>query len=174
MQLSRIFDLLYKAIAQFPRDDFQGEKVEGHWVTTSTAVFLARVQQLAKGFLRIGLQAGDRVAIISNNRQEWNCVDLALQHVGGISVPMYSNLSVEDMAYIFKDAGITLLFVNNEDIASKSLHALALAGMDSVSVYAFDKVEDMKPFSQLLRGIEPGIDEPLQSTHQAQLASLRA
>ena len=64
-------------------------------------------------------QKDDKVAIISMNRPEWNFVDYGIQQLGAVSVPMYPTITVEDYNYIFKDAGVKVVFVADEELYKK-------------------------------------------------------
>lgn len=67
---------------------------------------------LAAWLVEIGIEPGDRVGLLSENRYEWAVVDLALQLIGGVNVSIYSTLPPGQCAYILQDAEIPLLFVS--------------------------------------------------------------
>ena len=52
--------------------------------------------------MKQGIAAGDKIAIISENRTEWNFADIAIQQIGAISVPMYPTITEDDYAFIFE------------------------------------------------------------------------
>jgi long-chain acyl-CoA synthetase len=72
--------------------------------------------------LDLGVAKGDRVAIISENRPEWVTIDLAVLHVGAVTVAIYPTLSAEETAYILSDSGARVIFVENARELSKVEH----------------------------------------------------
>src|SRR5699024_9186268 len=79
------------------------------------------VHALAAYFIEQGIQAGDRIGLLSENRYEWVVVDLALQLIGAVNVSIYSTLPVSQCAYILKDAGAKLFFVSTGIQLKKAL-----------------------------------------------------
>ena len=100
MELTRLFDLIPYQIEKYNKDIAFGRKEEGVWKTYSSKEAQSIIDELSLGFLAQGIQPGEKVAIISENRPEWNFIDLALQQIGVISVPMYPTITVADYGYI--------------------------------------------------------------------------
>ena len=150
MKLTRAFDFLYHQAANSPREDSLCYKVDGEWKKFSTQEIIDIVNKLSAAFLKLGYKKGDKMAIISPNRPEWNFVELAMQQIGVVSVPMYPTITVEDYEYIFGHAGVKLVFVDGQDIKNKVTKAIAnLEGIDDV--YSFDKLEGGKHWKELLK-----------------------
>lgn len=80
-------------------------KVGGEWVDVSAAEFLAEVSGVAKGLMAAGVEAGDRVALISKTRYEWTLLDYAIWFAGAVTVPIYETSSAEQIAWILEDSG---------------------------------------------------------------------
>ncbi|MBL4708626.1 MAG: AMP-binding protein, partial [Flavobacteriales bacterium] len=83
--LERIFDLHYHQLKNFPKDDALTDKINGVWTPTSTQSMIEQAESLASGLLELGLQVGDKVGLISNNRSEWLITDLAILIAGMIN-----------------------------------------------------------------------------------------
>src|SRR5262245_52985826 len=83
-----------------------------------------QVLALCKTYQKLGLKAGDRVSIMSSTRPEWIMVDLANLCSGIITVPIYQSNIVEDVAFILKDAGVKLVFVEDRPLAERVFHAM--------------------------------------------------
>lgn len=81
------------------------------------------VASLALGLEKLGVQKGDRVALISGNRPEWHVVDFALHHLGAVNVPIYTTLLPPQMAHIMKDSGAKVCVVENQELLTKVLEA---------------------------------------------------
>jgi len=94
-------------------------KVSGNWIGISTEDFIDQVNRVSRGLVAYGVQEGDNVAMASNNRYEWNILDIAIQQTGAIVVPLYPNISEADYKYILNNAGIKLCVVGNEELFGK-------------------------------------------------------
>ncbi|MBM6978873.1 MAG: long-chain fatty acid--CoA ligase [Actinomyces succiniciruminis] len=79
------------------------------WREQDAAAFRARVRQVAAGYIAQGLQAGDRIAIMSHTRYEWMLLDFAAWEAGLVSVPIYETSSPAQARWILTDAGVRLV-----------------------------------------------------------------
>ena len=111
MKPTRLFDIPYRQLEKFPKDDAFTMKIGCVWSKTSTQEFINKSQQLAKGLIALGVQPGDLVGLISPNRLEWNLVDIAIQQAGAMVVPIYPTISASDYEFIFTDAHIKVCFI---------------------------------------------------------------
>ncbi len=75
------------------------------WQDVTAGEFRAEVTGVAKGLLAAGVQAGDRVALLSRTRYEWTLLDYAIWSAGAVSVPIYETSSAEQVAWILQDSG---------------------------------------------------------------------
>ena len=121
MRASRNFDLLLEYAAQCPERSMLAGKKNGQWIEYSAKTCLEIINHLSYGLLHLGFEAGDRAAIISFNRPEWNWADYAVSQLGGISVPMYPTASADDQAYILNDAQVKVLFIEKDEFIQKWL-----------------------------------------------------
>lgn len=97
---------------------------QDEWHSLSTEEFLQSVKCIALGLQEIGMQRGDRVGILANPSTEWTIADLAIMIAGGVSVPLFANISDEHFVYEAKEAELHLLFVEGiEQWAMYDLHA---------------------------------------------------
>ena len=138
MQISRLFDLINYQISTYEKGFPLARKMDGTWKTYSSRDLKKIADNLSLAFLKTGIQKNDKVAIISNNRPEWNFIDLALQQIGAISVPMYPTISSEDYNYIFHHAEVKKIFVGDEDIFHKAKEGSS--DMEA-QIISFDKIE---------------------------------
>lgn len=93
------------AFARKPSTDAEYETIDWDQVSED-------VHTLAAYLIKHGIEAGDRVAILSENRYEWAVVDLALQLVGGINVSLYTSLPPNQCEYILQNSEAELFFVS--------------------------------------------------------------
>jgi long-chain acyl-CoA synthetase len=89
-------------------------KVLGHWSPITWAQARARVDQLAAGLVKLGVRAGDRVALLSENRPEWVLADLATLSVGAADAPIYPTNTARESAYVVHDSGSAVCFVSTQ------------------------------------------------------------
>jgi len=101
-----------EAVARHNKSDTVSEKRGDEWVHISATEFIRRVRHIALGLSDLGIQARDRVALISENRPEWSIVDLAILSVGAIVVPLYTTQSVEQIEFILRDSGARALMIS--------------------------------------------------------------
>lgn len=95
-------------------DAFMWKNESGTWVTASYAEVNSRVNALALGLIDLGLEAGDRVAILGNTRAEWTIADLAAMSAGATVVPIYQTNSPAECQYVLEHSGSRFVVVENE------------------------------------------------------------
>jgi long-chain acyl-CoA synthetase len=138
--LKRIFDLHFHQLNHYPKADSLTAKINGNWTPISTAEFIEQAKAIGAGLLELGLEPGDKVAIISNNRPEWHIVDLGILLAGMINVPIYPTITKEDYDFIMNDAEVKICFVSDREICNK-----VKAVKDKIEtlkkVFAFDEIE---------------------------------
>lgn len=145
MEIKRLFDLLPYQIENYDKEVALSKKENGIWKTFSSRDVKSIVDNLSLAFLTSGIQAGDKVALISNNCPEWNFIDFALQQVGAISVPMYPTITAEDYDYIFNHAEVKMIFVGDEEIYEK---ASKVSG--DRTIYSFQQIPDVNFWEDFL------------------------
>jgi long-chain acyl-CoA synthetase len=120
-------------------EPFLGAKRDGQWQTMDWGTVATQVSELSRGLRALGLQRGDRVAIVSENRPEWAIADLAVMSAGGISVPAYTTNTVDDHLHILSDSGAKMAIVSTERLAKRLIPAVKRA-LDTDTVIAMDPV----------------------------------
>jgi long-chain acyl-CoA synthetase len=85
------------------------------WRDVTASAFLAEVQAVAKGLIAAGIEAGDRVALISKTRYEWTLLDYAIWFAGAVTVPIYETSSAEQVAWILADSGARAVVAEGSD-----------------------------------------------------------
>ena len=96
-------------------------KQKHQWEDLSWQTFGERIIRAAKGLASLGFQAGDRLAILAENRPEWPIIDLACLYLGGVDVPLYLTSTPKDTAYILRDAGVSFIAVSGREQLAKVL-----------------------------------------------------
>ena len=99
-----LVDVLRATVDRGPQRPIFARRTATGFTDVTAAAFAAEVTALAKGFVAAGVQAGDRVAIMSKTRYEWTLVDFALWTAGAVSVPIYETSSAAQIEWIISDA----------------------------------------------------------------------
>jgi len=113
----------------FARANEKGEapflwaKQSGEWRSTSWAESADQVAKLAAALKRLGLERGDRVMLVAENRPEWLISDLAIMAAGCITVPTYITNTERDHQHILDDSGARAVIVSTQKLARTLLPA---------------------------------------------------
>ncbi len=116
---------------------FLAVKKDGVWVKTSWAEAAQQVASVAASLKAIGLNRGDRVMLVSENRPEWCVADLAIMAAGCITVPTYTTNGERDHQHIIEDSGARAVFVSNSKLAQAVMPA-AIRATNAQHMIGFD------------------------------------
>jgi len=146
---TRLFDILPYAAATYPEQKVAlAGKQNGAWRRYSIQEYIEAADSLSFGFIKLGIQKGDKVAIISHNRPEWNMLDMAIMQVGAIAVPIYPTISQEEYRYILNHAEVACLFIE-ENLLYKIVNILPeIASLKNV--FTIGKKDGYKSFTDLI------------------------
>jgi len=98
------------------KTDALSYKIEEAWKHLSGAEVIEKIKNLALGLADLGVKAGDKIAIISENRPEWSLTDLAILSLRAVNVPIYTTQAVEQIRYILEDSGAKMLFISGKKL----------------------------------------------------------
>ncbi len=111
---------LSATIERHARAPVFGQKTRDGWHWQSYGDFGREVLELAAGLAAGGIGAGDRVALISDNRPEWASVAYACHRIGAVVVPMYEAQSADDWRFITREAGAKIIFCAGQNIYERA------------------------------------------------------
>ncbi len=143
-----LFELLEHQQRRHPLDYAFAAKEQGTWKRYSTAQSLDEINQVALGLLAIGLQPGDRIATVSNNRPEWNFLDLGMLQVGGVHVPLYPTITDQDYRYILEHAEVRWVMVSDASLYER-IAPIAREFPHIAGVYTFNPVPGAQHWSEI-------------------------
>ncbi len=146
--ITRVFDMIEHCILKENKSDALASKSNGEWIKLSAVATSEKINQVSAALLRKNIQINDKIAIISNNRPEWNIVDLAAQQIGAITVPMYPTISIEDYAYILNESETKIVFVSDTLILNKVKQAVLLFE-NNIEIYSFDIINEQVNWKEL-------------------------
>jgi long-chain acyl-CoA synthetase len=110
-----LVDVFNRVPVEHKRPDTLNYKSGDRWVAISSDEMLARAKSIAAGLHAIGVQRGDRVALLSESRPEWTLTDAGSIFAGAIDVPIYPTLTPPQVRYILNDSGAAVLFVERRE-----------------------------------------------------------
>ncbi len=155
MEPRRLFDCLDYNLEKKPLSDMLAGKESGQWKTYSTATVKETVDKLSAGLLSHGIGAGDmtpegrdKVAILCKNRPEWIMLDLAVQQIGAILVPIYPTINVNELEFVLSDAQVKMVFVNDEDLFLKTL-SIKERAPSIKDIFTFEHVANAKHWKEV-------------------------
>jgi len=153
---TRLFDFPRYQLSNGPLEVMMTMPNGGNPISYSTAEFVEEMDRVSRGLISMGLEAGDKVALIShNNRCEWNLMDHGTLQAGGIDVPIYPTMTPSDYVYILNHSESRFCFVSN-----KELHDKVQSIIDQVptleAVFTFEKVDGARHWSEV---VEAGRNE---------------
>src|SRR5262245_10982198 len=111
-------DVVRLAASQPDRVAFSRRSLEAGaagWTDVTSAQFPDVVRAVAKGLIAAGVEAGDRVALISKTRYEWTLLDYAIWFAGAVTVPIYETSSAEQVAWILEDSAAKAVVAEGPD-----------------------------------------------------------
>lgn len=147
--VTRLFDFIQYQKDNYPCEVALAGKENGEWVTYSTDEVITLGNKLSRALLSLGVQPGDKIALISNNRPEWNIVDLAVLQIGAINVPIYPTITSSEYEFIFNNAEIKYCFVSDQEIYNK-VNAIFENVPSLNEIFSFDQLEGVKRWTDVM------------------------
>ena len=125
MEIKRVFDLLDNYVEKYPNQQVAlAGKKNGQWVNYSATSYKEHADTLSYALIELGIEKGDKVAMILTNRPEWNMLDMAISQIGAITVPVYPTISEEDYRYILADCDAKMVIIDGLSVMNKVTNIL--------------------------------------------------
>ena len=159
--ITRLFDFPYYQQDKYTSiPDALTTKHNGVWIKTSTQEYIAKANAVSRALLKMNVQKDDKIAIIStNNRTEWNIMDIGVLQTGAQTVPIYPTISEDDYEYILNHSGAIYCFVSDAEVLRK-VNLIRNKIPNVKEVYSFNEIEGCKNWNELLI---QGVDTANQS-----------
>ncbi len=155
MNIERLFDIPAHQLKTLPLQAALSGKENGEWVSYSTEQVIAEANAVSLGLLALGIQPGDKVATIANNRPEWNFTDIGILQIGAIHVPIYPTITDEDYSYILNHAEVKVIFISSQELFDRiSKIAANIASVQHI--FTYNQVKGAKHWSELKKAGESG------------------
>ena len=149
--INRLFDFPYYQQEKYISiPDALTTKQNGVWIKTSTEEYIAKANAISRALLRLGVKKEDKIAIIStNNRTEWNIMDIGILQTGAQTVPIYPTITEDDYEYILNHSGAMYCFVSDVEVFRK-VNLIRNKVAQLKEVYSFNEIEGCKNWNELL------------------------
>lgn len=150
MKPTRLFDLLERFKYKYPyKKDVFAAKENGSWRKYSTNDYIDYSNWFSYGLLFHGFKKGDKIVTVSNNRPEWNFVDMGMNQVGGVHVPIYPTISDDEYIHILNHSKAKYVIVSSEELYNR-IKPIVDKVETVDEIYTFDKVKDAKHWTEIL------------------------
>ena len=160
-EFRRLYDCLLHHYENDHIPDMLAAKENGSWVQYSTKEVKETVDRLSAGLLQLGISCGDmtpegrdKVAIIAKNRPEWLMVDLAVQQIGAVLVPIYPTINVTELGFVLQDSKVKIVFVNDAEGYEKVMSVRDQVPSIQV-IYSFEQVPGASHWTTILAPERP-------------------
>ena len=166
---TRLFDCINIHLKDAPGRTMLAGKENGEWKEYTTLEVSEIVNQLSAGLLRAGIsprdftvESRDKIAVIAKNRPEWVMLDLAVQQIGAVLIPIYPTVGEGDLEFILKDSEVRIIFVNDQGLFEKTSHVKAnLPHLQEI--ISFEKADGIKHWKEMLQPVTENVLSELKS-----------
>lgn len=150
--LRTVNDVLARATGRGDRTVLMAQQAPASWSPLSSVELYGLVRALADVLRNWGLQKGDRVALLSENRWEWQVADFAVLAIGGVDVPLYPTLMPEQIGYMLRDSGARVVIVSTMEQYEKIRQAGEIPQLEHVVIMDPGSYEGAESFAALTAG----------------------
>jgi long-chain acyl-CoA synthetase len=137
---TRTFDLLERFTGRFPGRNALSEKTEGKWMFYTSEEYSKIAHQFACGLLELGFSRGDKIMTVTNNRPQWNFVDMGMSMAGVVHVPVYTSMNEEEYRYIMDHSDARMVVVSDQRLYDLILPVFSRQ-KKARHLFTFDRIE---------------------------------
>jgi long-chain acyl-CoA synthetase len=152
--LNNVNDAMLMATGRGEKTAMLWQDVDGTWKPITSNELYGRVRALADVLRGWGVERGDRVAILSENRWEWAVTDFAVLAIGAVDVPLYATLTAEYIGYMVRDSGAKVVVVSTREQYEKVTAGGEMPELEHVVVMDGGDFPGAESFSALMKGAE--------------------
>ncbi|MCF8230756.1 MAG: long-chain fatty acid--CoA ligase [Bacteroidales bacterium] len=166
----RLFDIIYFAREKYGNKEALAGKRNGQWVVYKQQDFIDNANAVSASLLDLGVEKGELVVNISDNRPEWNFLDMGLLQLGAVHVPLFPTISQDEMAYILDEVKPRFIFISNRHLLKKLKSTWDIPSETMVFSYDQGSEGEVNAFRDLLKdGKEKGYQDKI--AHQKEKVS---
>lgn len=150
MEIKRTFDILDQLVEKYPKEIALSVKRHGKWDNFSTKTYKQMADWVSYGLISMGFKKGDKIITVSNNRPEWNFLDMGMAQVGVVHIPLYPNIGPREYNYIVSHSEARLIVVSSKEYYDKLVGAASKAERIE-GIYSFDPVEGCELWDEITK-----------------------
>jgi long-chain acyl-CoA synthetase len=150
MEITRVFDILDLYKTTYKKEDVLSAKENKQWKKYSSDDLITKTNSVSYGLMSLGLTDKDKVAIISNNRPEWNFCDYGCQQANLVTVPIFPTISNTDLTFILNHGEVTTIFISDKSIYAK-LVAIEKEIPNVKHIISFNPIEGVMSFADFIK-----------------------
>jgi long-chain acyl-CoA synthetase len=148
MAATRIFDILEEQ-KKYPKPDMFANRMGDTWRKFSTQDYYDISHTIAYALLEMGLQKGDKIATIMNNRAEWNFMDMGITLANMVHVPIYATLNEKEYKYILNHCDCKIVVIGIEAIY-KRVEPILHEVEQKPEVFTIDVIEGRRNYQEII------------------------
>lgn len=149
MKFRRVFDIPDYNYKENKSEHALSIKRNGKWESFSTDEYKETVDDFSYGLLAMGFKKGDKILTLSNNRPEWNFIDIGMSQIGVIHVPVYPNIRDDEHLFVIEHSEARLIILSSKELYAK-IKPLADKVPKVEDIYSFDEVEGVKNWREIV------------------------
>jgi long-chain acyl-CoA synthetase len=171
MEITRVFDILELYKTTYKKEDVLSAKENKQWKKYSSDDLITKTNSVSYGLMSLGLTDKDKVAIISNNRPEWNFCDYGSQQANLVTVPIFPTISNTDLTFILNHGEVSTIFISDKSIYTK-LVAIEKEIPNVKHIISFNPIDGVMSFADFIKlGEQNANPQKLAETKKAILPS---
>jgi long-chain acyl-CoA synthetase len=150
----------------------------GQWKPITSKQMYGRVRALVEALKSWGIEAGDRIGLLSENRWEWAVADFAVLAMGAVDVPLYQTLTPEQMGFMLNNAGAKVIILSTRDQYEKLVAAGPLPELQRVVVMDSGEFSNAESFAAIMKRApeleqrDAAFDAMVKKTQPSDLATI--
>ncbi len=149
MEIRRTFDLLERYKNRFNKEDAFVAKENGTWVKYSSEDYINNSHNISYGLLALGIKKGDKIATITNNRPEWNFLDMGIAMIGAVHVPIFTSLNENEYKHTLNHSESKLVFVSDKSLYN-SIYPIVQESEVVNDIYTLNEIDGAKNWKEIL------------------------
>lgn len=165
-EVFRTFDIVDQLAEKYKRDDMLSVKRNGRWEKFSSSKYKEYVDNFSYGLLALGFKKGDKILTISNNRPEWNMIDMGMTQIGLVHVPVYANLGPIEYEHILSHSNARIIIVSSKKFYD-NISPIAKKISNIEKIYTIDHLKRIPNWMEI-------IEEGIKNKNPEQLSEIKA
>lgn len=175
-KVTRLFDLPYHQLENYPQQHCLVSKENNEWKSISTKKYIEDANIISKALLNLGVKPGDKIAVITSvNQPKWHLLDIGVMQIGAVNVPLYPTFSEKDYAYILNHSDSAYCFVSDDELYQKVIKIQEQTQLKKV--FTFEELDVDYGWSSFLSlgnetALQTKVNELKESINPSDLATI--